>query len=172
MEQIQIEQMIYIIRGQKVMMDSDLAELYGVSTRDLGKQVRRNITRFPGDFLILPNSKDLENLRFQSGTANGATAWNHMRRSTPMLFTENGIAMLSSVLNSERAVNISIIRIFTQLRSFLAMENANSEKINKLEKNTNKLFKIVFERMDQYEEMVTPKLPANRNKIGLKKTKD
>lgn len=171
METTKIEKLIYIIRGQKVMMDSDLAELYGVTTRDLTRQVRRNLTRFPDDFMINPNSKDLDDLRYQTGTANSLITWNHMRRTTPLLFTENGIAMLSSILNSERAiqVNISIIRVFTQLRSFLAMENTNRDKINELEKSTNKLFKIVFERMDQYEDQVTPKLSPNRKRIGLKK---
>ena len=87
-----------------------------------------------------------------------------------MLFTESGVAMLSTVLNSERAiqVNISIIRTFVKLRSFLCMENSTDHKVDQLEKKTNKLFKIVFERMDSYDEMVTPKLPSHRKKIGIK----
>lgn len=87
-----------------------------------------------------------------------------------MLFTENGVAMLSKVLNSERAiqVNIAIMRTFTKLRSFLAMENSIDNRITNLEKNTHKLFKIVFERLDKIEDQVTPKLPANRKKIGLR----
>ena len=86
-----------------------------------------------------------------------------------MLFTENGVAMLSSVLNSERAidVNISIMRIFTKLRSFLHLEKDLRDRMNKLEMDTGKLFQIVFERLDEYEEMVVPKLPKNRKKIGL-----
>jgi hypothetical protein len=87
-----------------------------------------------------------------------------------MVFTESGVAMLSTVINSEQAiqVNISIIRTFIKLRSFLAMENSQSERVEKLEKNTMKLFKIVFERMDTIEEVIIPKVTSNRKKIGLK----
>lgn len=165
-----IEAKIYVIRGQKVMMDSDLAELYEIDLRDLTRQVKRNFSRFPEDFMIIPNFHELEELRCQIGTANALTSWNHMRRSTPHLFTENGVAMLSSVLNSERAIqiNISIIRVFNQMRSYLAIENVNADKISKLEKNTNKLFRIVLERMDNLEEVVDSKLPKRKKKIGLK----
>ena len=165
-----IETRIYIIRDQKVMMDSDLAELYGIDLRDLTRQVKRNISRFPSDFMIIPDFKELEELRCQIGTANSVYRWNHMRRSTPHLFTENGVAMLSCVLNSERAIqiNIAIIRVFNQMRSYLAIENVNADKISKLEKNTNKLFRIVLERMDTLEEVVDSKIPSRKKKIGLK----
>ena len=166
-----IEKMIYIIRGQKVMLDSDLAELYGVETKQLTRQVRRNFSRFPDDFLILPNVNELEDLRSQIGAAIASTHWNHMRRTPPMLFTENGVAMLSSVLNSEQAiqVNITIIRTFTKLRSYPIIEDSIESRVSKLEEGTNKLFKIVFERMDNYEELLPPKLSPNRKKIGIKK---
>ncbi len=87
-----------------------------------------------------------------------------------MLFTENGVAMLSTVLNSDRAiqVNIAIMRTFTKLRSFLSMDNSLEARVGNVEKGTNKLFKIVFERLDTLEEQIIPKLPANRKKIGLK----
>ena len=87
-----------------------------------------------------------------------------------MLFTENGVAMLSTVLNSERSiqVNIAIMRTFTKLRSFLSMDYSLEGRVGNLEKGTNKLFKIVFERLDTLDEQITPKLPANRKKIGLK----
>lgn len=165
--------MIYMIRGQKVMLDSDLAKLYDVQNKDLTRQVRRNISRFPSDFMFEPDSGELEDLRRQFGSANPIRSWNYMRRTTPMLFTESGIAMLSSVLNSDRAVqvNISIIRIFVKLRSFLALEASVNERVDKLETNTNKLFKIVFERMDTLEDYIIPKLPPNRKKIGLKDEK-
>jgi hypothetical protein len=165
-----IENMIFIIRGHNVMMDSDLADLYEVPIRDLTRQVKRNNSRFPEDFLIIPDSKELEDLRCQFGTANRANAWNHMRRSTPMFFTENGIAMLSSVVSSERSIqiNIAIIRVFTHLRSFLSLENSNAQKINVLEKNTTKLFKVVFEKMNTIEDLITPKISEKRKKIGLK----
>ena len=165
-----IEAMIYLINGYKVMLDSDLAKLYGVETKRLIEQVKRNASRFPGDFLIICTFENLEDLRSQIATANTANTWNHKRRTAPMLFTENGVAMLSTVLNSERAIqiNITIMRTFTKLRSFLSMENSLEGRVGNLEKGTNKLFKIVFERLDTIEDQVTPKLPANRKKIGLK----
>ena len=165
-----IEAMIYTIRGQKVMLDSDLAKLYGVETKRLIEQVKRNLSRFPEDFMILCNVEELEDLRSQFATSNTLTNWNYKRRTAPMLFTENGVAMLSTVLNSERSIqiNIAIMRTFTKLRSFLSMENSLEGRVNNLEKGTHKLFKIVFEKLDKLDEQITPKLPANRKKIGLK----
>lgn len=165
-----IEKMIYLIRGQKVMLDSDLAELYGVEVKRLNEQVKRNIERFPEDFMFQCNPDEMESLRSQFATANCSTPWNYKRRTRPFLFTENGVAMLSSVLFSKQAImiNISIMRIFTKLRSFLLLERNLNDRMDNLEKNTNKMFKIVFERFDDYEEMLTPKLPEKRKKIGLK----
>lgn len=167
----QIQNMIYEIRGQRVMLDSDLAKLYGVETKRLNEQVRRNIDRFPKDFMFECNSKELDILRSQIATANNISNWNHKRRSWPMMFTENGVAMLSTVLNSKQAiqVNITIMRTFTKLRSFLAMENSVQDSVDELGQNTHKLFKIVFQRLDNIEEQIAPKLPPNRRKIGLKK---
>ncbi|WPU63865.1 ORF6N domain-containing protein [Peredibacter starrii] len=166
----QIEKFIYTIRGQRVMLDSDLAELYGVELKVLLQSVRRNLERFPEDFLFECDSGELKDLRSQFVTANPSTSWNVKRRTMPFLFTEPGVAMLSSVLNSTQAiqVNISIIRTFIKLRSFVSMDRSTSHKVDELEKKTNKLFKIVFERMDSYEEAVTPKLQPHRKKIGLK----
>lgn len=165
-----IEAMIYTIRAQRVMLDSDLAKLYGVQTKRLIEQVRRNPRRFPEDFVIEPNINELEDLRSQIATANRPSVWNHKRRSAPLLFTENGVAMLSSVLNSDHAisVNIAIMRTFTKLRSFLAMESSLRDEVGQLKKETNYLFKIVFESLDNLKEEISPKLPANRKKIGLK----
>lgn len=165
-----IEAMIYTINGHKVMLDSDLAKLYGVETKVLNQAVKRNSHRFPEDFLLRCDLSMVEDLRSQIVTANDTTTWNYKRRTAPMLFTENGVAMLSTVLNSERAIqiNIAIMRTFTKLRSFLAMESSIDNRVNNLEKNTHKLFKIVFERLDKIEGQVTPKLSANRKKIGLK----
>ena len=100
----QIQSMIYVIRGQKVMLDSDLAKLYGVETKRLNEQVRRNIDRFPSDFMLEPNSRELESLRSQFATAKATSNWNYKRRSVPMLFTELGIAMLSSMLKIYRSL--------------------------------------------------------------------
>lgn len=108
-----IENMIYIIREQRVIMDSDLAELYGIETKNLKKAVRRNMNRFPSDFMFEMNDEELKNWRFQFGTSNSIKMG---LRVKPFVFTELGVAMLSSVLKSEKAVsiNISIMRIFAQ----------------------------------------------------------
>lgn len=161
-----IESMIYMIRGQKVMVDSDLAELYGVLTKNLNKAVGRNKDRFPWDFMFQLTEEEAESLRFQFGTSKVGRGG---RRYLPHVFTEGGVAMLSSVLTSDEAarVNISIIRTFIKLRSFLAMENSLPEKVNKLESGTNKLFKIVFERLDNIEAVVDSKLPKRKKNIGL-----
>ncbi|HXH73539.1 MAG TPA: ORF6N domain-containing protein [Bacteriovoracaceae bacterium] len=174
-----IEAMIYIIRGQRVMLDSDLAKLYGIETKVLNQAVKRNRERFPEDFLIEPNSSELAQLRSQIVTLNRLTNENQLFRYNPYLFSENGVAMLSSVLQSREAVqvNITIMRAFTKLRSFLSMGDALEKRVDKLEKGTNQIFKIVFEKLDHvdnkltdYEEALTPKLPRNRKKIGLQTT--
>lgn len=162
-----IEKMIYVIRDQKVMLDKDLAELYEVETRIINRNVRRNIKRFPPDFMFQLTEEEYESLRSQFGISKKGKGG---RRYLPYVFTENGVAMLSSVLNSEKAIliNVSIMRIFTRLRSFLMLEKDLSDRVTKLEQGTNHMFKVVFERLDSYEEMVTPKLPGNRKKVGLK----
>ena len=165
-----IEAMIYTIRGHRVMLDSDLAKLYGVETKRLKEQVKRNFDRFPQDFLIKPNLSELAYLRSQIATLDMLTPENYVFKHAPYLFTENGVAMLSSILQSKQAiqVNITIMRTFTKLRSFLAMESSLKEEVGDLKTSTNQLFKIVFERLDNLEEQITPKLPANRKKIGLR----
>lgn len=165
-EQI-IEKMIYVIRDHKVMLDKDLADLYEVETKVLNQAVKRNITRFPNDFMFQLTNDECDSLRSQIVTSKIGKGG---RRYLPYVFTENGVAMLSSVLNSEKAIqiNVSIMRIFTRLRSFLMLEKDLSERVTKLEHGTNQMFKVVFERLDSYEELVTPKLPSNRKKVGLK----
>ena len=162
-----IEKMIYVIREQKVMLDSDLAELYGVETRVLNQSLQRNLARFPKDFMFQLTEEEHESLRSQFVISKKGKGG---RRYMPYVFTENGVAMLSSVLNSEKAIliNVSIMRIFTRLRSFLMLEKDLSERVTKLEQGTNQMFKVVFERLDNCEEMVTPKLPGNRKKVGLR----
>ncbi len=140
-----IEKIIYTIRGQRVMLDSDLAHLYGVETKRLNEQVRRNLERFPEDFLIIPTSSELADLRSQIATLKEVTSINPKFNFTPYLFTENGVAMLSSVLKSNQAIqiNISIMRTFTKLRSFLAIESSSKNRIDKVEsgmEETQKLF--------------------------------
>jgi ORF6N domain len=162
-----IESIIYLVRGQKVMLDSDLAKLYGIETSQLNRQVRRNLGRFPNDFMFELTSEEFNLLICQIGISKKGRGG---RQKLPLVFTESGVAMLSSVLNSERAVliNISIMRTFIKLRSFLAMESSLESRVNKLEHGTNKLFKVVFERLDSMEEVIETKLPTRRNKIGLK----
>jgi len=152
---VNLEQMIHTFRGHKVMLDSDLAILYEVETRTLNQQVKRNIKRFPSDFMFQLTEEEAVNLL--------------NRKYLPYVFTENGVAMLSGVLNSDRAisVNIAIMRTFTKLRSFLVLEAANSQKISELEKSTNKLFSVVFERLDDLESTESS-LTSSRKKIGLK----
>lgn len=166
---LKIEKMIYLVRDQRVMFDADLAVLYGVTLKRLNEQVKRNDERFPEDFMFQCNSGDLAVLRSQFATANPSTPWNYKRRSLPYLFTENGVAMLSSVLSSKQAiqVNISIMRIFTKLRSFLLLEKNLTDRVNKLDENTSKMFKIVFERLDDYDEVTKPSFPGKRKKIGI-----
>lgn len=162
-----IEKMIYVIRDQKVMLDSDLADLYEVKTKVLNQAIKRNIARFPQDFMFQLTSEECDSLRSQIVTSKKGKGG---RRYLPYVFTENGVAMLSSVLSSEKAIqiNVSIMRIFTRLRSFLLLEKDLSDRVTKLEQGTNQMFKVVFERLDSYEEMVIPKLPGNRKKVGLK----
>lgn len=135
----QIQNMIYVIRGQKVMLDSDLANLYGVETKRLNEQVRRNLDRFPEDFMFKLTSEEYEFLKTQFATSKIGRGG---KQKHPLVFTENGVAILSSVLSSKQAVqvNISIMRIFTKLRSFLMLEQENSKRITSLEKEANQLF--------------------------------
>lgn len=165
-----IHKMIYVIRSQKVMLDSDLAKLYGVETKVLNQTVRRNLKRFPDDLMFECNISELGDLRSQIVTANSISNWNYKRRFSPMLFTENGIAMLSTVLKSDQAinVNIAIMRIFTKLRSFYMLEKDLVNQMNELKSNTNKMFKVVFERLDEIEVSSPATLPKTRKKIGLK----
>ncbi len=127
-----VESKILLIRGQKVLLDADLAELYGVETKYLTRQVRRNIDRFPSDFMFVLTRQELTDLRRQIGTS---SSWGG-RRSLPLAFTEQGVAMLSSVLRSRRAVevNILIMRAFVKLREMLATHEDLARKFNRLEK--------------------------------------
>ncbi len=137
-----IESNIYLIRGQKVMIDRDLAELYGVETKVLLQAVKRNTERFPEDFMFLLTEQEFEILRSQFVTSR----WGG-RRYMPYVFTEQGVAMLSSVLRSKRAiqVNIQIMRTFTKLRTLLSTHKDLQRKIEEMEKKYDHQFKIVFD---------------------------
>jgi hypothetical protein len=129
---MKIQDMIYEIRGQKIMLDSDLAALYEVETSNLNKAVKRNIDRFPGDFMFQLTRAEWENLIFQSGIS---SLQHGGRRFMPYAFTEQGVAMLTSVLNSPKAVtvNINIMRAFVQLRHYILSQSKN-EQIAELRK--------------------------------------
>jgi len=155
---------IHLIRGQKIMLDKDLADLYDVSTSNLNKAVSRNRLRFPKDFMFQLTSKEFKNLIFQSGTS----SWGGTRKP-PYVFTEQGIAMLSSVLTSDRAirVNIHIIRVFTRLRQFLMDHKDVLLKLEALERKMGKHdneIKVIFQYM---KEMFNPtRTPMRR--IGFR----
>jgi ORF6N domain len=137
---------IYFIRETKVMLDRDLAELYGVETKVLKQAVRRNIKRFPNDFMLELTKDEFENLRSQFVTSSWGGA-----RYLPMAFTEQGVAMLSTVLTSDRAiqVNIQIMRAFTQLRQMLSTHKDLKRKIESMEKKYDQQFQVVFEAIKQ-----------------------
>lgn len=137
-----IERAILFIREQKVLLDADLADLYEVETRILTRAVRRNIERFPDDFMFQLSEKEWKSLRSQVGISKGRGG----RRYPPYAFSEQGVAMLSSVLRSERAVqvNIQIMRAFVRLRQLLASHEELAAKLDKLEAKYDKQFLIVF----------------------------
>jgi len=160
---------IYLIRGQKVMLDSDLAELYGVETRRLNEQVKRNIDRFPEDFMFQLMEPEFENLKSQIATS----SWGG-RRKLPFAFTEHGVLMLSSVLNSNLAikVNIQIMRIYTKIRNILI---THKDLLLKFEQVETKLadhddkIMLIFEYLKQFEQAKQQELEQkNRPKIGFK----
>lgn len=148
-----VEQAIYLIRGEKVMLDRDLALLYGVETKVLNRAVKRNFQRFPSDFMFQLTADEAEILRCQFGTSKKGRGG---RRYLAYVFTEQGVAMLSSVLNSERAilVNIEIMRAFVKLREMLASNVELSRRLDELESKYDKQFRVVFNAIRQL--MTTP----------------
>ena len=159
-----IEKKILFLQDKKVMLDMDLAELYRVETKQLKRAVRRNIDRFPKDFMFLLTKEEFNNLRCHFGTSSwGGT------RYLPMAFTEQGIAMLSSVLKSNCAikVNIQIMRAFVKLRKLISSHKELLNKIEKMEKKYDYQFKIVFEAIRQMmtpPEKVKPEIGFRTNK--------
>jgi len=137
-----IEKRIFVIRGKKVMIGNDLAKLYHVTTRHLTRQVRRNIKRFPGDFMFELTEEEFNNLKCHFGTS----SWGGVRKP-PLAFTEHGILMLSSVLNSENAiqVNIQIMRIFAKIRGLALTYEELRQKIESMERRYDVKFRIIFD---------------------------
>ncbi len=165
-----IERKIYLLRGQKVMLDSDLAELYGVETKALNRAVKRNGTRFPADFMFQLTAAEAESLRCQFGTSNDSRGG---RRYLPYVFTEQGVAMLSSVLNSERAiqVNIAIMRAFVKLRELLATNQELAEKLAVLEQRYDAQLQLVFQALNLLMSPAPETPPVNR-RIGFRADKE
>jgi len=158
-----VESKILIIRGKRVMMDKDLAALYGVETKALNQAVKRNITRFPEDFMFQLSRSE------RNGLVTNCDRFKTLKHSSvdPYAFTEQGVAMLSSVLNSELAVqaNIAIMRAFVKLREMLTTHKELRQKIEEMEKKYDHQFKIVFDAIRQM--MASPE--TKRPMIGFKR---
>ena len=158
---------IYVVRNQKIMLDEDLAQMYRVETRRLNEQVKRNLNRFPKDFMFTLTEKEYENLKSQNATS----SWGG-RRKLPNAFAEQGVAMLSSILNSDVAieVNIRIIRVFTKLREYALTHKEILVQLAKLEKEVKgnskdieNIFMVLKELIEKQQKPLPP-----RNKIGFK----
>ena len=156
-----IERRIYLLRGQKVMLSMDLAELYQVEPRVMVQAVKRNIERFPGDFRFQLSRGECKNLKSQFVIS----SWGGPRRAAPYAFTEQGVAMLSSVLHSKRAVqvNIAIMRAFVRLREMMATHKELAQKLEALEKKYDSRFRVVF---DALRKMMAPP-PPSQHRIGF-----
>lgn len=166
-----INNLILLIRGQKVILDEDLAGLYRVKTKEINQAVRRNIDRFPEDFAFQLSKPEITHLKSQIVTS---SSWGG-RRKPPFAFTEQGVAMLSSVLKSKKAVavNIEIIRSFVKLRELLSTHKELARQIEAMETKYDAQFKVVFEAIRQ---LMTPPTPEHaeekKSKIGYKVTDD
>ncbi len=158
-----IENKILLVRGEKVMLDKDLAKLYGVETKHLKRQVRRNTDRFPEDFMFQLSKEEFEIWRRQFGTSNPNDKMG--LRYSPYAFTDYGILMLSSVLNSKRAiqVNIQIMRTFTRLKEIITTHKDLQRKIEAMERKYDQQFKVVF---DAIKQLLEP-LPRPKRQIGF-----
>ncbi|MBI2682021.1 MAG: ORF6N domain-containing protein [Acidobacteriales bacterium] len=157
-----VESRIFLVRGTKVILDQDLAAMYGVSSKRLNEQVKRNRNRFPPDFMIRLTPQEARSLRSQIATSNARRGG---RRTLPYAFTEQGVAMLSSVLRSPRAVrvNIEIMRAFVRLRQIIAANEELGRKLAALEKRYDTQFKVVFDAIRRL--MAPPESP--RKRIGF-----
>lgn len=157
-----VENKIYLIRRQKVMLSMDLARLYGVPTMRLNEQVKRNIKRFPDDFMFQLTNEEYKILKSQIAIS----SWGGARRANPYAFTEQGVAMLSSVLNSERAiqVNITIMRAFVRLKNILSTHKELARKLSELERRIEKHDEEIGSIFDAIRQLMAPP-PAKRRVI-------
>jgi hypothetical protein len=161
-----IERSILLIRGEKVILDQDIGELYGVETRAIVQAVKRSIDRFPSDFMFQLNAEEFENLKSQIVM----TSWGG-RRTAPFAFTEQGISMLSSVLRSPQAirVNIEIMRAFIRLRRMLQSNVELACKLEALEQKYDEQFKVVF---DVIRQLMLPGQPTEKRRIGFRQPEE
>jgi phage regulator Rha-like protein len=157
-----IERLIYLIRGEKVILDSDLASLYGVQTRALIQAIKRNIRRFPEDFMFRLTTNEFNSLRSQIVISKGKGG----RRYLPYAFTEHGVIMAANVLNSERAAraSVQVVRTFVRLRQMLASNIELSRRLDELESKYDRQFKVVF---DAIRQLMSPVVP-DRKQIGFR----
>ena len=165
-----IEKRFLLIRGQKVMIDSDLSELYGVTTKRLNEQVKRNKDRFPNDFMFQLRKEEFNNLKSHFVIS----SWGGIRRATPYAFTEQGIAMLSSVLNSQQAiqVNIQIMRTFVKIREYLSTHKVLAQKLKELESKFvvhDEQIKDIINAINQL--LLPPEKPKQRIGFNVKEPK-
>ena len=157
-----IERAILSLRGEKVMLDADLSALYGVTTKRLNEQVKRNLDRFPDDFMFQLTTEEVEALRSQIATSNEGRGG---RRYLPYAFTEHGALMLANILNSKRAAqtSVQVVRAFIRMRQILASTGELAEKLKALEKKYDSQFKVVF---DAIRPLISPPEPKRRE-IGF-----
>lgn len=157
---------IHAIRGLKILLDADLAELYGVPTKALVQAVKRNRGRFPPDFVFPLTHHEVAALRSRIVTSNAPSPGRGGRRTAPYAFTEQGVAMLSSVLRSDRAVqvNVEIMRAFVRLRGLIGDNQELAKRLDNLESKYDRQFKVVFDAM---RELMTPPVPAPKRRIGF-----
>src|SRR3970282_2158432 len=165
----QIESRIFVIRGQKVMLDADLAELYGVETRRLNEQVHRNSERFPEDFMFQLTVEEFENLKSQFATS----SWGG-RRKLPYAFTEHGAIMAASVLNSSRAIEIGVhvVRAFVHLRELVSTHKALAQKLNQLERKVGAHDRAIAELINAIRLLMMPLDTKKKRPIGFASWKE
>jgi len=163
----QIEARIFLIRGQKVMLDADLAELYGVETKRLNEQVSRNSERFPEDFMFQLNEEEFDSLRSQFATLK--TGRGQHRKYLPYAFTEHGAIMAASVLNSPQAIEVSVhvVRAFVRLRELVAGNKELAQKLNQLERKVGAHDKAIAEIISAIRELMSPTEPKKKRTIGF-----